>query len=475
MSELHDTERTDLAPLDPQRCTSEPVPGPASAEQAPRRLRRTLAVRDFRLLLGGATTSLLGDQFALIATPWLVLQLTGDPLALGLVLALEGIPRAAFMLVGGAVTDRLAPRRVMLLADILRGALVTAMAAVVLSGAVEMWMVYGFAAGFGLIAGVAVPAENSIVPTILRRDDLQSGNALMMGVAQVAGFVGPTLAGAVIALRSEGTSGVGIAYLIDAATFAVSAMAFALMRTPHPPRATSAGLGLVASIGVGLRHIWADQAIRFVVGVLAIVNLLVVGPLLVGIPLLAHGRLASSAAAFGLLMGSFAIGNLVGLVVAGTTRPLSSRTMQVVVLGFLGAFGFVVASLGFVVHLGLDVALLAVLGAGNGYLAITMFTWVQGRTPPELLGRTISVVTFAGIGLVSASQAASGLVARWDLDALFAISGLLVLATTAWVATRPGLRAFADSLTGVHPEQANRHRPRHTTDSYPTTHTEATP
>ncbi len=63
-------------------------------------MARVMSLRDFRLLFGGTTTSLLGDQFALIATPWLVLKLTGDPLALGIVLALEGIPRA----ISGAVS-----------------------------------------------------------------------------------------------------------------------------------------------------------------------------------------------------------------------------------------------------------------------------------------------------------------------------------------------------------------------------------
>lgn len=429
------TRRTDVQPS-------------SSDRQAAGSLRRALAVRDFRLLLGGTATSLLGDQFALIATPWLVLRMTDDPLALGLVLALEGVPRAAFMLVGGALTDRLAPRRVMLIADIVRGALVAAMAAVVLAGAVQMWMLYGFAAGFGLVAGFAVPAENSIVPNLLRRDDLQTGNAVMMGVAQLAGFVGPTLAGAAIALQSSVTAGVGFAYAIDAATFAVSATAFALMRGVRPVHVADDEIGLASSIRVGIRYIWDDAAMRFVVGILAAVNLFVVGPLLVGIPILAHDRLAASAAAFGVLMGAFALGNLVGLVVAGSTRPPSSVAMRVVVLGFLGGNGVVVSSLGVINRLGVDAALLAALGAGNGYLAITLFTWVQGRTPPELLGRTISVVTFAGLGTVSVSQAAAGAVARWDLDALFATSGLLVLATTVRAATRPGLRSLTDSLTG---------------------------
>src|SRR5512136_2034743 len=88
-------------------------------------------LRDFRLLFVGAATSLLGDQFALIATPWLVLQLTGDPLALGIVMALEGLPRAIIMLAGGAITDRFSPRRIMLAADLVRLAATVLMAAVV--------------------------------------------------------------------------------------------------------------------------------------------------------------------------------------------------------------------------------------------------------------------------------------------------------------------------------------------------------
>jgi hypothetical protein len=60
-------------------------------------MAKVFGMRDFRLLFSGATTSMLGDQFALIATHWLVLKLTSDPLALGIVLALEGIPRAIFI------------------------------------------------------------------------------------------------------------------------------------------------------------------------------------------------------------------------------------------------------------------------------------------------------------------------------------------------------------------------------------------
>src|SRR5512138_2064743 len=105
-------------------------------------MARVMSSRNFRLLFAGSITSLLGDQFALIATPWLVLRLTGDPLVLGAVLALEGIPRALFMLLGGAITDRLSPRLVMLCSDLVRLLLTAAMAFVVFTGTVQMWMLY---------------------------------------------------------------------------------------------------------------------------------------------------------------------------------------------------------------------------------------------------------------------------------------------------------------------------------------------
>src|SRR5262245_48894255 len=115
----------------------------ASSQTNP--MARVMSLRNFRLLFTGAFISLLGDHFALIATPWLVLQLTKDPLLLGTVLALEGIPRAAFILFGGAITDRLSPRRVMLIANITRFILTALMALVVFTGLIQVWMIYVFA------------------------------------------------------------------------------------------------------------------------------------------------------------------------------------------------------------------------------------------------------------------------------------------------------------------------------------------
>ena len=156
---------------------------------------------------------MLGDQFEMIAAPWLVLNLTHDPLALGTVLALSSIPRAAFMLLGGAISDRFSARTIMLISDTIRLALTAAMALLVYTGKMQVWQLYAFALLFGLVSGFFNPAANSMVPHIVEKDDLQAGNALIQGTAQLTSFVGPMLAGGLIALFASGQSGLAPAGL----------------------------------------------------------------------------------------------------------------------------------------------------------------------------------------------------------------------------------------------------------------------
>src|SRR4051794_2890802 len=104
-----------------------------------------LSVRNFRLLWIGEGISLLGDQFYMIALPWLVLQLTGSALALGTVMALAGIPRALFMLVGGVLVDRFSPRSVMAASNFARLVLVALLSALVLTNNIRIELLYGFA------------------------------------------------------------------------------------------------------------------------------------------------------------------------------------------------------------------------------------------------------------------------------------------------------------------------------------------
>jgi MFS family permease len=412
-------------------------------------MARVLSLRNFRLLFIGAFISLLGDQFALIATPWLVLQLTGDPLMLGTVLALEGIPRAAFILFGGAITDRFSSRRVMLIANIVRLFLTALMAVVVFTGAVQVWMIYAFALSFGIVAGFAIPAEQSIVPMLVDEQDLQAGNSIIMGITQVSGFVGPTIAGIIIGQFSNTFTGVGIAFAFDAFTFVVSAVTLQLIRLKNriaSTEAVHARESVLASIRTAVRYLWTDKPMRFIFTAVMGINFLLMGPIVVGIPVLADQRLAEGATAFGLLMSAFAGGNLLGYIIAGSLPRPDGAKLRLLMIALFAGFGVVIGSFGIITSTWIDVALLLLLSSANGFIVVLLMTWMQTRTPKEMLGRIMALLMFSSTGLAPIAQAISGALSKWNLTMMFIIPGALVLLLTIWMAFHPDLKGFSESL-----------------------------
>jgi MFS family permease len=399
--------------------------------------------RDFRLLWLGQATSLIGDQFVLIAIPWLVLWLTDDPLALGVVLAFGGVPRAMVMLVGGAIVDRFSPRTIMLASDIIRLLLVSLLAILVFTGNIQLWMLFAFSLVFGLVSGFFLPASISVVPTVVMPDELQAGNSVFQGTGQLAGFIGPTLAGAVIgwfahivALGTPELIGIGLALCIDAITFVVSVLTLWAIQAGRQPGVLT-DESILKLIGGGIRTILQQPFVRLLFAVSGLFNFLFLGPLLVGIPLLARAHLAEGVVAFGLIMSGFAGGNLAGAVVAGNTRKPTRRQFHRFVIMLLMGFGLTLAMLAWVRSTWIAFILMLLLGSGNGYFVITTITLLQQSTPRTMLGRLMSLLLFASMGLLPLSQALSGAVSRWSLTTLFMGAGILMLFVAVWTALQP--------------------------------------
>lgn len=217
----------------------------------------------------------------------------------------------------------------------------------------------------------------------------------MMGITQLAGFVGPTIAGVLIGRFSGSYAGVGLAFAFDAFTFVVSAATLQLIRTGKqsgPSNDTPVKEGVWASIQTGIKYLWTDMPLRSMFLVLTAVNFLLLGPLMVGIPVLASQRLPEGATAFGLLMSAYAGGNLVGYLLTGSLRRPDGSSMRWIIILLIAAFGIVIGSLGFIPSTWIDFGLLLLLGSGNGYIAVILVTWMQSRTPREMLGRMMALV-----------------------------------------------------------------------------------
>src|SRR2546423_223695 len=186
---------------------------PGVAKPVAAGMLRPFKVRNFNLLFSGQTVSIIGDALYMVALPWLILTTGGSAEVLGIVLAAYGIPRAGSMLVVGWLSDRLRPRRLMLIADSARLLLVGLLAALALGGHPTVFQLCVIAVPLGVFAGAFLPASMSILPDTLGNEDLQAGNGLMMSSMQGANLVGSALAGVVVATF---IAGAGLA--IDAAT-----------------------------------------------------------------------------------------------------------------------------------------------------------------------------------------------------------------------------------------------------------------
>ena len=250
-------------------------------------------------------------------------------------MALAGIPRALVMLFGGAIADRVSPRMLMIVSDILRFGIAAGIALAVATGTVQLWMIYALAIGFGFISGFFLPAAEATLPRVVGERQLAGGNSLMMIADQAAQFVGPALAGSIIALLSSGVAqtpagmtGIAFAFGVDAASFAFGVITLALMR---PVAGFGSDRHPLRDIADGLSFVWNHATIRTLMIVIGLANLMLTGPVFVGLPVLAAQRLPEGAAAFGVLLSGYAAGNLRSAAVGLCSRQPSEcccRAMQ---------------------------------------------------------------------------------------------------------------------------------------------------
>lgn len=452
----------------------------AASRPAPEPSRATL-LRDpnFRWLLRGGAISMLGDQLTMIALPWLVLKLTGDTLALGLVIAFMSAPRALFILIGGALVDRHSPRRVLMLSKYANAALLAMLTLLVLNnaptltlaltsslsitlalnGQVTLWLVYGLALGLGLAQAFGIPSGTSILPRVIAPQQLEQANGMLMGMRQLTTLAGPLLAALLIALAGDSggavrdARGLALAFGFDCASFLLSAWTLTKVRelpgasaTPaaHPDatattHATNDGqLSVWRSVGAGLAMVWRDTALRLCFSYWGLVALFIGGAMQVALPALGNERL-HGATAFGLLMAANGAGSLAGMAaaaIAGARLRMASFGGMVLLADMI--VGALVMPLGRIHSTWQGALLLLAVGTVSGYMQVSVFTWIQRRVPPHMMGRTMSIFMFIFTGLAPLSASATGwLLQSITLAQLFAGGGatLIALAALAWLFT----------------------------------------
>ena len=407
------------------------MPDPSTPSPAPGRLG-AFRHRDFRLFWGGQLVSLIGTWMQSVGQSWLVLELTGSPFQLGLVNTLQFTPILLLSAVGGALSDRLGKRRILLVTQATMMVQAFVLALLVRSGHVRYWHVAVLATIYGVGRAIDIPARQSFLSDLVGKADLPNAVALNSVVFNGARIVGPGVAGLLIA-RFD----VAVAFFLNGASFvAVLAALLAIRTEGHPDPAGRLGIrqGLMGAAQYAL----STPAVGFTLALLVAVSLLVLNFNVV-VPLIARDVLHEGAQGFGLLMSALGAGAIAGA--SGIALLRRDRPPLSFLAGSAALLAVGVALLALVGRFGVAVALLTVLGCLQIYFTTSCNTTLQLITPHALRGRVMGLYALAFAGMTPFSSLLVGTIAEHlgvrAACALGGIAGLMAVGVLALVSLRP--------------------------------------
>ncbi len=413
---------------------------------------RALRHRNFRLFAGGQFVSLVGTWMQNVALGWLVYRLTRSPFLLGATGFLTQIPALFFSPVAGVWADRWNRHRMVIGTQVLFMVQALALAALALSRRATIAEVLALCLFSGFVLAADVPARQAfMIEMVGDRADLPNAIALNSSIFNVARLVGPSIAGVLIGLTSEGT-----VFLVNGLSYVAVIGALLAIRVPPRPRRATAAPAVWAHLGEGFRYVARFAPTRAVLLLLALVGL-VAAPYSVLMPMFATDVLHGDAHTLGFLVGSIGLGALAGALFLARRR--SVRGLGTVIAWAAGAFGVALLALSVARAQWLACAVLAVSGFGMMAHLAASNTILQTLVDHDKRGRVMSLYAAAMLGTTPlGSLAAGALAGRIGAPRTFAIGGgACVAAALLFARALPALRAEVRPIyarLGIIPEVA---------------------
>lgn len=402
--------------------------------------------RNFRLFFFGQVVSVSGTWVQYVASAWLVLRLTHSGVALGLVTALSFAP---ILFVGpwaGVLADRHDKRAILLGTQSASAVLALALAGLVATGLVELWMVYLLAFLQGIVTAVDNPARQSFFAEMVGPEQLTNAVSLNSAVMTGTRIIGPALAGLLIA-----TVGLAACFFVNGISYlaviaGLLAMRASDLRRTNAPRESG-------QLRQGLRYVWETPALRLTLVVSALLftfsfNFAVL------MPLLAERTFEGDAATLGLLLSVMGAGSLVGaLAMARGSRPSERRLVVSATL-----FGLVSIASAVAPSLRLELGVMAALGLVSIVFMITANTTLQLTSRPEMRGRVMALYSVVFLGGTPFGAPVAGWVAEHLGPRVGMALGGFVAVAVGIVAARFFRRRAASEDPTVEAEAASRGR-----------------
>jgi MFS family permease len=385
---------------------------------------RALRHRNYRLFFGGQSLSLIGTWMTQIATSWLVYRLTNSPWLLGIVGFSGQIPALFLMPVAGVWVDRWDRHRVLKVTQVLAMLQSLALAALALSGRIQVWQIIGLAMFQGVINSFDMPARQSFVVEMIEdRADLANAIALNSTMVNGARLIGPSIAGAVIALAGE-----GFCFLIDGLSYIAVIASLMLMRTRRSePKARK---NIFHELREGFGYITGFAPIRSILTLIAAFSLLGF-PYTVLLPVFASTILHGGPHTLGFLTAASGTGALISAITLALRKTIVGLGKMISIVAF--TFGAALMALGISRTLWLSLPLMLITGFSMMQMMAASNTIMQTILEEDKRGRVMSFYSLSFMGILPFGSLISGALAdRFGAPTTVIGGGALCIAVATW-------------------------------------------
>ncbi len=395
---------------------------------------RALRHRNFRLFFGGQTISLIGTWMTRVATGWLVYRLTGSALLLGTVSFAGQIPSFLVAPFAGVWVDRLDRRQVLIWTQTLSMVQSLALAALTLSGHITIPLLLTLSVMQGVINAFDMPGRQSfMVKMVDDKRDLQNAIAINSSMVNVARLIGPSLAGMLIAVSSEGWC-----FLIDGISYLAVIASLLLMRL-HVPVVKRVATSMIGELKAGWTYVSEFLPIRTILMLFAVISLMGM-PFVVLMPVFAKTVLHGGPHTLGFLMAAMGLGALISALSLAARKNVRGLVKMIPIAAAVFGLGLIGLGLSHWFWLSMVMVFIAGMGMMQGMAASN--TVIQTIVTDDKRGRVMSYYTMAFMGMAPFGSLLAGTMASAvGAPLTVMMNGVFIIAGAAWFTTRlPGLR-----------------------------------
>jgi len=385
---------------------------------------RALRHRNYRLFFGGQSLSLIGTWMTQVASSWLVYRLTSSALLLGLVSFSGQLPALLLTPFAGVWVDRWDRRVVLKVTQVLAMLESFALAVLVFSGHVNIWYILGLTMFQGVVNAFDIPARQTFVVEMLEdRADLPNAIALNSSMMNGARLIGPSIAGAVIAVAGE-----GYCFLIDGISYIAVIASLMLMDTK--PGAALIQENLFSGLKAGWRYVMGYDPIRSILALIAFISLVGL-PYTVLLPVFASVILHGGPNTFGLLTGATGLGAFISAVLLAMRKSIVGLGKRMAITSL--TFGAALIAFAFSQTFWLSLLLMLVVGFSMMQVIASGNTILQTIVDEDKRGRVMSFYTLAFIGAAPVGSLLAGALAN-QIGAVptVVVCGLLCIIASLW-------------------------------------------